>query len=159
MNQPAKSCNPWPIAIIAFFVVLLTGIVVFIVFATRNKMELVRPDYYEEEIRFQAQLDRLNRTRPLNAQVAIAYDANLRCIRVTLPSAHAHRPTTGRIHFYRPSDASLDREVQLVVNRDGLQQVDTQKLQPGLWRVRIYWRSDDQDYFFDQSIVVGARPA
>ncbi|HYU45851.1 MAG TPA: FixH family protein [Terriglobales bacterium] len=155
MNQTIKSPNPWPIAIIAFFVIAITGIVAFVVFATRNKMELVRHDYYDEEIRYQQQLDRLSRTRPLNAQVTVAYNPARHQIRIKLPSEHAQRPTSGRIHFYRPSDASLDRDFELAVNADGVQDVDTKKLRAGLWKVRVYWKVNNEEYFFDQSVVVG----
>ena len=156
MNSSDKSVNPWPIAIIAFFVCAIAAIVAFVVFATRNQMELVRHDYYDEEIRYQQQLDRLRRTRPLNARVTVAYDPTRRQIRIKLPSEHAMRPTSGRIHFYRPSDANLDRDFELAVNADGVQDVDTTKLRAGLWKIRVYWKVNNEDYFFDQSVVVSS---
>jgi len=140
----------------AFFALFIMFIVAFIVFATRQKIDLVRHDYYEEEVRFQQQLDRLTRTRPVHAEVAVAYDAGHQQITLTLPAAHAHRPATGQIHFYRPSDAGLDRDIELAVNFDGIQEVDAQKLRAGLWKVRVFWNVDGQEYFFDQPIVVGA---
>ena len=155
-NVSASSRNPWPIAVIAFFAIAITAIVAFVVFATRNKMELVRHDYYDEEIRYQQQLDRLSRTRPLNTRVTVAYDPGRQQIRIKLPSEHAQRPISGRIHFYRPSDASLDRDFELAVNADGVQDVDTTKLRAGLWKVRVYWKVNSDDYFFDQSVVVGS---
>jgi hypothetical protein len=42
------------------------------------------------------------------------------------------------------------------VNFDGIQEVDAQKLRAGLWKVRVFWNVDGQEYFFDQPIVVGA---
>lgn len=155
MNPPFSTRNPWPIAIVAYFAVFITGIVVFVAFAARNKLDLVRPDYYAEEIQFQRQLDRLNRTQSLARQVTIAYDAAQQTVAIALPPAHAGQPTSGRIHFYRPSDASLDRDVQLAVNEQGVQLVDARKLRPGLWKVRVQWTTSGQEYFFDQSVVVG----
>jgi nitrogen fixation protein FixH len=157
MNSPATSRNPWPIAIIAFFVVFITFILSFIAFAARQKVELVRSDYYDEEMRFQQQLDRLNRTHPINAQIAVTYDASQQRLTVTLPAAHARHTVTGRIQFYRPSDASLDQDIPLAVNADGVQQVDTKTLRAGLWKVRVSWKADDQEYFFGQSIVIDSR--
>jgi nitrogen fixation protein FixH len=154
MNTP--NLNPWPIAISSFFAIAITGIVTFIVFATRNKMELVRPDYYDEEIRFQQQLDRLNRTRTLGAPIAVAYDSRQQSITIALPANQTRRPTSGRIHFYRPSDAALDQDLELAVNAEGMQRVDARKFRSGLWKVRVSWTVDGQDYFSDQSIVVDA---
>ena len=155
MTPPPPGRNPWPIAIVAFFAVLIAGIVGFITFATRNQLDLVRADYYAEEIQFQRQLDRLNRTRSLAVQATIAYDAGKRSVSIALPLAPAGPPTAGRIHFYRPSDATLDREVPLAVNDRGVQRVDARRFRPGLWKVRVQWTAAGQEYFFDQSVVVG----
>jgi nitrogen fixation protein FixH len=149
--------NLWPGAIIAFFVVAITGLAAFIVFATRNQMELVRPDYYAEEIGFQRQLDRMNRTGPINAQVAITYDAERQRIRIALPPTHAGQTTSGHIRFYRPSDANLDQDVQLVVDNKGMQDVDAKELRAGLWKIRVYWKSNNEEYFFGQSVVIDRR--
>ena len=158
MNNSPFRLNPWPFAIIAFFALFITGMAVFIVFATRNRMELVRSDYYEQEIRFQQQIDREDRTRRLRAEAAISYDAARGEITIVLPSTHAGRPASGRIEFYRPSDASLDRGLQLTVNSEGVQRVDARQLRFGLWKVRIFWTVDNQEFFLDRTIVVGSNP-
>lgn len=155
MNPPFSTRNPWPIAIVAYFALVITGIVVYIAFAARNQLDLVRPDYYAEEIQFQRQLDRLNRTQSLVRPGTIVYDAAQQSVAIALPPAHAGQPTSGRILFYRPSDASLDRDIQLAVNDQGVQRVDARKLRSGLWKVRVQWTTSGQEYFFDQSVVVG----
>jgi len=154
MNAPLPSRNPWPIAIVAYFAVFISFIVTFIVFATRQHVDLVRNDYYEEEIRFQDQLDRVRRTRQLNGNVAVTYNAEQRCILLNLPAAQAIQ-TTGRIHLYRPSDANLDRDVLLALDAQGVQRLDAANLRDGLWKVRIQWAVDGQEYYFDQRVVVG----
>lgn len=154
MNSPDKKLHPWPVAIIAYFAVFIAGIVMFTVFAARQKVDLVRTDYRDDEIRFQQHIDRLSRTKPLNAQVTITYDTQREAISLALPSAHAGRVTNGRVQLCRPSDASLDQTSQLVLDAGGAQQLDAKKLKAGLWKVRVSWRVDDQEYFFDQSIVV-----
>ena len=53
-----KPRNPWPYAIIAWFVIFITAMTVWAVVATRNSMDLVRKDYYEEELRHQQQIER-----------------------------------------------------------------------------------------------------
>jgi nitrogen fixation protein FixH len=146
--------NPWPIAIIAYFILFIGGVITFSIYAARQRVDLVRPDYYIEEIQFQQQLDRLNRTQPISAQVTIAYNPGQQSITVALPAAHTHHPTSGRIHLYRPSDAHLDQDLELAVNPEGVQHLDARKLQPGLWKVRVQWTVDGHEYFFAQSVVI-----
>jgi len=149
--------NPWPIAIIAYFILFISFTVVLVVYISHQKMDLVRGDYYDDEIRYQEQLDRMNRTQPFNAQVAIAYDSTLQSIRIALPSAHAQSQASGRIRLYRPSDEGLDQDLKLALGADGVQQVDAKKLKTGLWKVRVYWTVDGRDYFFGKTVVI--RPA
>jgi nitrogen fixation protein FixH len=151
--------NPWPVAIIAWFVIFTSGIVAFAAYAGRQRVELVHADYYAQEMQFQQQLDRLKRTQPIAAQVSITCNDKLPILRIILPPAHAHQAVSGRIHFYRPSDAGLDHEMVLAVDGNGIQEVNSASLQPGLWKVRLQWTVQGQQYFYEQSVVVGAGQA
>ena len=160
MNIPTTaSRNPWPIAIVSFFIVFITVVVAFILWSTRQRMDLVRADYYDEEIKFQEQLDRLNRTKPINAQVVIGYDSMQDVITINLPAATAKHDPSGSIQLYRPSDAHLDHRIRLAADANGAQRIDARKLRPGLWKVRVQWVVDGQEYFFDQPVIVGSHPS
>ena len=128
--------------------------IAFIVLASRQNIDLVRKAYYEEELRFQQQLDRLNRTQAVSRQLEISYDSSRQSIRILLPPIHASANPVGQIHFYRPSDASLDHRLRLAVNGQGRQDIDASHLQAGLWKVRITWTVNEREYFFDQQVIV-----
>jgi hypothetical protein len=153
MTPASNSRNPWPIAIVAVFIVFAMFIAIFIAWAMHQREDLVAVNYYENEVRYQQQLDRLNQTQPLAAQVAVSYDATQRSIVITLPVAQA-REAAGRIHLYRPSDARLDRDVPLAVNAEGIQRLDARELRAGLWKVRVQWSANGKDYFFDRSLIM-----
>src|ERR1700759_3878517 len=89
--------NPWPIAIVVFFIGFFLFTAGLVVFASRQKMDLVRGDYYDEEIRYQEQLNRMNSTLPIANQVAIRYGPQTRRITVSLPASQAQHKATGRI--------------------------------------------------------------
>ena len=155
MNHNTKPRrNPWPIAIVAWFILFISFTVILVAYISHQKMDLVRGDYYDDEIRYQEQLDRLNRTQPFNGQVTVAYDSAQQAITIALPSAHAQSMASGRIRLYRPSDESLDQDIKLAVGADGIQRVDAKKLPAGLWKVRVYWTVAGRDYFFVETVVV-----
>jgi nitrogen fixation protein FixH len=156
MNMQRKRRNPWPITIIVFFIVFCSGLVSFIVFATHEHVDLVRSDYYEEEIRFQQQMDRVGRTQKLTNPAAVAYDAEHQCLTISLAAAQA-ADLSGQIQLYRPSDARLDRQMPLHLTRDGSQQLSTKELRGGLWKVRVQWAVNGEEYYVDQAVVI--RPA
>lgn len=156
MSSTVASRNPWPIAIIAFFALFISAAASYIVFAVRQDMDLVRPDYYEEELRYQKQLDRLHRTAPLEASVTVAYHEAGQQIEIRLPQLHAVPTTTGSIHLYRPSDAELDRHLPLALDPAGLQRLDARQLRAGLWKVRIQWTAEGQEFFVDRPLLIGS---
>ena len=70
--------NPWPYAIIGWFLIFGSAMAAWVVVAVRNDPDLVRADYYEHEIGYQKHIDRLNRTAAFSGEVSVAYEASLR---------------------------------------------------------------------------------
>ncbi len=154
MNLKAIRTNPWPYAIIGWMLLFGTGMAAWVVVAVRNDPELVRPDYYEQEIAYQKQIDRLSRTAAVRGDVSVAYDLAKAQVALRIPSQHLADKLTGTIHFYRPSNAKSDFTLPLAVDAAGAQTIPTTKLQSGLWKVRVSWTSSGQEYFHDQSLVL-----
>lgn len=155
MAQPISKRSFWPIAIIGFFVLAILGIVSFIAWAVGQDMDLVRKDYYAQDISYQKQFDRMQRAQQLNSAATIEHDNTAQTIVITLPAAQSHRETTGFVHFYRPSDASLDQTVKLAVNENGTQRIDATSFRDGHWRIRVYWKVNGEEFYFERSLVLG----
>jgi hypothetical protein len=152
--KPAK--NPWPFAIILVFVLFISGTITLVVMACSQKVDLVSADYYEQEIKFQGHIDQLDRTHRLREDGSVSYDAGKRQIRIVLPRDAG---ATGHIQLYRPSASGLDRELKLETASNGIQSVDAAALKPGLWKVRVSWTAQSQEYFIEQSIKIAAPPS
>ena len=146
--------NLWPYGIILTFVIFSTGTATLVVIACTHKTDLISPNYYEDEIKFQSRIDQLNRTALLSDQVNVAYDVAKQSINISLPAGQVTLATAGRIQLYRPSATGLDRELQLRLDANGSQTVEAATLQPGLWKVRVKWTVQGQDYFAEKNIVV-----
>lgn len=151
--------NPWPIGLVLFFILFIGYIVGFVIFSSVQHMDLVREDYYDQEIRFQQQIDRVQHTAPILASAAVNYDVKHSIVTVSLPSAVAAAKISGTINFYRPSDAGLDQEVNLTLDERGAQTVNVHGLRAGLWKVRVEWKDKTQDYFFERRVVISRAQA
>jgi nitrogen fixation protein FixH len=151
MTKPSR--NLWPASIVGFFVIAVVFLATFVAWAMRQREDLVSADYYEREVRYQEQLDSMNRSQTLAAQVVVTFDPSQQAIFITLPRDQ-RQDATGQVHLYRPSDARLDRELPLALNADGVQRLDARKLDNGLWKVRVKWNSNRQEYFLDQPVIV-----
>ncbi|HVR36637.1 MAG TPA: FixH family protein [Methylomirabilota bacterium] len=159
MNPPLtqRPRSLWPHAIIAWFVAFASALAAWVTVVFQQDMDLVRPDYYEEEIRFQRQLDQMNRTAAIRHDVSVLYDPAEDEVTVRLPAGHAAQHPVGSIQFYRPSNAALDFDVPLAVETTGVQNIDASALRSGHWRIRVRWTVAAREYFFEQQLVlVGA---
>ncbi len=157
MNPPNHSRSLWPTAITGFFVVAIIFIISFIIFAVRQRNDLVSADYYEREVRFQSQLDSMNRSQSLATQSVVTFEPEQQAIVITLPAGQM-QGATGSIHLYRPSDARLDHKLPLALDAAGKQSLDAKGLRDGLWKVRVTWSAGGQEYYLDQPVIVAAAP-
>jgi hypothetical protein len=160
MNHPEpgrKPFNPWPVGIIAFFALAICAAVTFIIFCQRNQVDLVATDYYEQELRYQKQMDSIQRAASLPAPARVEYDQLARRITVSLPPEHLGGNLRGWIELYRPSAAELDQKFPLQTDAGGAQVIDASKLADGLWHIRISWNTHGADYYHDQTLVVGQK--
>ncbi len=153
-----SSLNLWPYAIITWFIIFAASLVAWVSVTVKLKTDLVSKDYYEEEVRFQGQVERLNRTAAIRNQMNFSYDTKYREILIQLPASHLTPKPTGQIYFYRPSNASLDLKVPLATDPKGVQHLGLDTLQGGLWNVRLRWTGAGEEYFVEQVIVVDDSP-
>lgn len=154
---PSARFNLWPISIIAFFAVAIVGCGTFITFCSRHPADLISPNYYEEEVRYQGQIDRMRHTQERGSLASVAYNPAQRHIEISLPSDQSRLKPSGQIQLYRPSAVNLDRQLKLELNSGGIQAIDAAALLPGLWKVRVSWTVGEHDYFLDQKIVIPPR--
>jgi hypothetical protein len=155
MTTPAPRRNPWPIAITVYFILFAAFLATFLVWAVRQREDLVSADYYDREVRYQQQLDAMNQAQPLAMEPVVTFDPVQQSIVITLPPAQA-QGAVGSVHLYRPSDARLDRDVPLALDPEGVQRLDTKELRDGLWKVRLKWTANGRDYFLDRPVIITA---
>lgn len=144
----------WPHAIITWFIIFVAAMAAWVSFAVRQKMDLVREDYYEEEVRFQNQLDRMNRTAGIQQALDVRYDAQESQLTIQLPKPTDGGGLNGQVSFYRASDARLDFHLPVAVDATGLQRIGTKSMRGGQWKVRIQWMMGKQDYFYEKVVVL-----
>jgi nitrogen fixation protein FixH len=154
MNTVQSRIEPWPIGIACFFAVLITALATWAVVAQRNRVELVSADYYEQEMAYQQQINRLRRSADAGVSIGYVPVGQGGVIRIAWPMVSRPADAQGRVRFYRPSEAALDREVPLLVGADGIQSIDAAPLKAGLWKVRIHWGPENSGYYAEGSVVV-----
>ena len=144
--------NPWPYGIIAFFVLLVCGLATVVVIAATHRDSMVSENYYEQELKFQHQIDSAARARKSGASLQL--DAAAGKLLVAMPAEQLAQKFSGTIEFYRPSAPELDRAFPLTPDAGGKQALDVSQLAAGAWHVRAKWTAAGQDYFLEQKITI-----
>ena len=146
--------NHWPAGLAVFYISFMIITVGVVIFSTYHRVDLVADDYYEQEIRYQKQIERMQRAAALSAPVNWEYDREGEILTVHFPPELAAAKISGRFHFFRPSDARLDRFFPLKLSAGNSQRLHTGPLQPGLWKLKILWEMDSEEYFIEGILVI-----
>jgi hypothetical protein len=150
--------NYWPLSIALFLVLFFLGTIGLVVMACCQRVDLVSKDYYEDEIRFQKQINTVERTQRLESNATAAYNPATQTVTISLPLHSSADMIKGQIQLYRPSSADLDQNYDLKLDAKGLQTIDASRLREGLWRVKVSWTFSGEDFYFDKAlVVVGAK--
>ena len=135
------------LAYTGFIVLVLTIVGITIT----KDVDLVTPNYYEKEIKYQEDIDKINNTGRLKEQVV--FEVSGSSLNVNFPSPVSSPVIKGEVNFYRPSDSKKDFKVQIETDKDFRQSFDISKIEKGLWKVKVNWNMDGTDYLSNSMFV------
>lgn len=142
----------WPRSIILVFVLFVGLVVTMVVISMKHKVNLVAHNYYEEELAYQDQINRIQNFEDLSDKPTVIKQGHE--IIVTFPSLVANEILSGEIHFFRPSDNAIDKKIELKLDQAFSQSFPTAALGKGLWKTKLSWKTNDKEYFSEQRIVL-----
>ena len=144
----------WAWGVIGACAVFICMILAFVFLAFSQRVDLVSKDYYREEIEHQRQIDRVARTGGLPRDVAWDLRQEEGALVCAFPLDRVEGEVAGTLHFYRPSDAELDRKWKIDLDEEGKQRLPLGEFEAGLWRVKIAWNLGSEEYYSEFSLMV-----
>jgi len=141
----------WGKGIFAVYSVFMIVVLGTVAFTTTVDVDLVADDYYEQEIKYQNEIDKKNRTNKLTEQVEITVGNEN--VKISYPKIFSEN-ISGEINFYRPSDEKMDFSLDIKIDSTVSQLIPLVKLAKGLWKVKVDWRHFNQDYLNEKIIVI-----
>jgi len=141
----------WSKTIIFAFIVFISFII-FIVSGSMNaKVDLVTSDYYGKELLYQDDINKQKNAKKLSSSINLQINPNT--LSIQLPKEFNHRLCTGKIVFYRPSDAHLDKEFK-VNTENGLILLPNKFLSKGKWRIILDISCNDTEYQIKEDLFL-----
>lgn len=143
----------WGLRIILLYTAFVGGMLFLVYKCTQQSVDLVSTDYYAQELKFQDKIDRLNNSEKLDVKLAVVYSSEHSNIQIVFPENSTPNNTTGEIVLFRPDNSKLDFKIPIDIT-DGVQNIPTQKLSKGLWRVKSSWSTNDTPYYQEEKIII-----
>ena len=135
---------------ITFLYLGFVGIIVTLVtISSRNKEELVAKDYYAQELRYQDKINAINNEKSLPKSIEHEVDGS--GVTLLFP-AETGKELVGEINFYCPSDSKKDALFKMIVDAEGNQVISKDKLQRGVYKLRLTWSLSGKNYFREDVI-------
>ncbi|MBW3129643.1 FixH family protein [Hymenobacter profundi] len=144
----------WPYAIITAFLLFGSYIGYMVSQTMRTTVDLVSPNYYQQELVYQKRMESVAHMAALPVAVTVTHEAAVSQLQLQLPPSFAGKHLEGQLHFFRPSDLELDFTLPLQPDSDLAQRISTQKMVSGFWRVRVDFTADGQAYFVEKDLTI-----
>lgn len=128
----------WGKGLVLFFVLFFVWIFSFILFALRQKIDLVSDDYYQRGARYSDQIQIDRRSAAYQDSLQITADGNR--IEIALGKTVVPAGDSVQIEFFRPSDKTKDLHFRFKMGTVPLA-VDKKQLIHGRYQVFVSWGS------------------
>ncbi|MBV8254720.1 MAG: FixH family protein [Chitinophaga sp.] len=142
----------WGHKIILVFVIFAAGILTLVTKSIGTKIDMVTPDYYSDELKYQQVIDGRNNAEALSAPVKVTQPEE--AVNIAMPHELIGQNFSGTVSFYRPSDSKKDFEVPLQPDGSGNQTVGREKFIRGNYRVKIRWEMNNKPYYQEQVLHI-----
>jgi len=131
--------------------IYVVGILAFVGFSTTQKINLVSKDYYPEEIEYQSQIEKIKNTYKLSNKILLNQENG--SLNLQFPK-EIKESVQGEIVFYRPSDYEKDVRLDIELDKNMVQRINTGNLLSGRYNVKIEWSFEGEKYFQEEAIFI-----
>jgi hypothetical protein len=118
----------------------------------RTRIDMVTPDYYGEELKYQQVVDGRQNAALLSTPVIIEQPAE--GVKLIFPAEMKDKAVKGQLTFYRPSDSNKDIRLPLQPDSEGQQLINKQLFIKGLYKVKLQWTMNNRPFYQEQSLNI-----
>lgn len=136
--------------IVVAFVLFAIFIGTLVTVCVKQDINLVSKNYYNDELKYQDQIGRINNTNKLAVKPTIVkVDSN---VQVQFDSKF--KIQNGELKMFCPADPMRDKTFTLFPSTGNTQLFDISSLRSGMYKARLLWSMDGKEYFVESVIYV-----
>ena len=135
--------------------IIFAGIVFMMAYISMNTdVNLVAPDYYKQEIRYQQQIDKITNFNSLKIKPTFKLNISSQNIEISFPTDLSADLKNGKILLFRPSQKESDMLYTINLDNTGNQLLSMKGMQNGLWKAKINFQIGDELYYHEKNIIL-----
>jgi len=148
-----KKENYWPVGITVFLIFFVLANVGFLIFTLGIDTDLVSENYYEDELAYQQQINRIQRSKQLKDPLRIELQKSGH-LSLQFPAEIPVSEINGTILLFRPDDKRKDNRIPIRVNEEHHQLVNVRGLKKGNWNIKVFWKDGKQEYYNEVPVYI-----
>lgn len=138
----------WGKGITIAFIAFAAFIASLVTVCVRQDISLVSKNYYDDELKYQDQIDRLNNAAALSERPLIKVQGGLLEVRFgVFPKIES-----GELVLTRPSDARYDAKFTVSAGSDSVRVYDVSGFPAGKYNTSLRWKMDGKEFLIQESV-------
>ena len=142
----------WGVGVTIVIVVFTIVTLAFVFFAFTQDVNLVREDYYAEELKYETRIEQIKRTKNLANPLKVSVKG--KGLKFSYPKNFKASKIKGDVLLYRPSDRGSDMKFSISLDSLNQQNISTSQMIKGMWKAQVSWSANDTTYFNEEIIMV-----
>lgn len=143
----------WGTSIAVVYGIFALVMIFALIKSTGHDHSLVVEDYYDQDLKYQQQFEKMQHSRDLQEPVEIRLNNVDRAVEIQFPVSM--QGLSGEVLFYNPVDKKLDYKVSVLPDQTSHKQViPIDRLRPGKWKVKIDWKAAGQAFYDEKELIL-----
>lgn len=139
----------WGHKILITYGVFVAGIAYLVVRSVNEKVDLVTPEYYAEELKFQDKIDEQKNAATLSSAVSVDFKDH--ALTLSFPAEFKGKEVKGKLLVYYPADKNKDLNMDFSTS-DAVYHAPLPENIHGGYELHINWTVDKVNYYTEQKI-------
>jgi hypothetical protein len=116
------------------------------------KVDLVTPDYYEQELKFQDKIDANKNVESLH--LVFHTEARNKSVMFSFPAEWKGKNVVGRVQFYRASNSDLDLSFPVNLHVSGIQMFASEKFKRGIYKMLCDFTFEEKKFCYEETLFM-----
>ncbi|MBK9737262.1 MAG: FixH family protein [Saprospiraceae bacterium] len=143
----------WGTGLTIFFIIFVAALGFVLYQAKQQDNSLVMDNYYEEDLKYQQQFDKIKNTSELPEKVIIEYNKAGKMLVLSFPG-DSTASISGSVILYNPAYQKSDVKYDFNIGKRSKYNISLDKISLGRWKIKIDWQQSDKKYYQEEEIIL-----